>query len=97
MHDTIEATEAPHFADQVLAGNLILRAGRLPSGAPRLITPEQGGAIVFEMGDGSECLRFTPDGAVYVRGELVESNAKAWAHLREWLHHARVLSGGANA
>jgi hypothetical protein len=75
-------------------GNVIFRAGAFAGGTPVPLTPEHGGAIVFQLGDGTEALRFAPDGQVYVRGNLVEKDQLAWTALREWLAHAHLVSHG---
>ena len=75
-------------------GDICLKAGAFAGGMPLPVTAEHGGAIIFELGDGTEVLRFAPDGKVYLRGELVHDNLQAWTGLREWLVNAKVIFPG---
>ncbi len=73
-------------------GNLYLRSGSVPSGSsPTALSGEFGGNIILEVGaDRRECIRFSPDGKVYVRGELVEENKQVWEAFKAWLASSSV-------
>lgn len=73
------------------AGEVRIKAGAFAGGMPTPVTTEHGGAIIFELGDGTEAIRFSPDGKVYIRGELVHDNLEAWTGLRAWLVNAKVI------
>jgi hypothetical protein len=76
-------------------GNLYLRSGFVPSGSsPTALSGEFGGNIILETGsDRRECVRFSPDGKVYVRGELVEENKQIWEAFKAWLVSSSTLWG----
>lgn len=71
-------------------GNIIIRSGRVTAGT-KVAGARSCGDIVFELGDGTECLRFEEGGVVKVRGEVVEKNGVVWDRLKEWLLDAKIL------
>lgn len=79
--------------DQAKPGNLYLRSGNVPSGSsPIALSGGFGGNIILELGhERRECIRFTPDGKVYVRGELVEDNKEVWEAVKAWLAASNIL------
>ena len=43
------------------------------------------GSIIFHLANGAECLRFEPDGKVFVRGEQVDDNMAIYKQFKLWL------------
>lgn len=88
-----EALSLASAPSDVRAGDIRIRSGALPSGLPTPsgATNDHGGNIIFELGTGGEVVRFSPNGKVYVRGELVEDNLEIWSGLRDWLVAAGVI------
>jgi len=81
---------------RVNPGNLYLISGTLgPVGStPTGLSGEFGGNIILQLGhERQECVRFTPDGKVYVRGELVEDNKEAWEAVKAWLMTSSIHRG----
>ena len=68
-------------------GNLVLRAGsgQRVENQGRL-TYGQDGSVIIQRGDGVESMRFDPDGSVFVRGELMDSNKEVYEEFRHWLN-----------
>jgi hypothetical protein len=71
-------------------GNLIFRSGST-TGTPMSKRAAACGDIIFELGDGTECLRFTQGGVAVVRGEVVEDNRTVYESLKKWLADAKIL------
>jgi hypothetical protein len=46
------------------------------------------GRLLFKLADGTEVLRFEPDGRVFVRGSLVDEDALVYGAFRAWLSTA---------
>ncbi len=74
-------------------GDLFLISGVLGDVAskPNGLSGEFGGNIILQIGhERRECMRFTPDGKVYVRGELVEENKEVLEAFKGWLRSCHV-------
>lgn len=50
--------------------------------------PTKEGAFIFQLANGSEVMRFEPDGRCFVRGELVDNNVEVYKAFRSWLAQA---------
>lgn len=74
--------------ERARGGDIILQAGqagRLPDGT---VPPELGGSIIFRLPDGTDHLRISPEGWVYVKGSLVKRDAAMYEALAAWLQAA---------
>ena len=73
-------------------GDLVFKTGKGASAGNSLpAIPD--GSFRFVLADGTEVLRIESIGAVYVRGQLVDSDASVYQGFRAWLLHARHASG----
>lgn len=61
---------------------IIAGAGGVPVGDGK---PGKDGHILFQLADGTEMLRFDPDGSIAVRGEKVDSNEVIYEVFKSWL------------
>lgn len=58
---------------------------------------ECGGRISFRLPDGTEVLRFDPDGTAHVRGEKVDSNPAAYQGFCRWLERSGLRTPSSEA
>jgi hypothetical protein len=82
-------TPVEQISTSARGGDVIFRAGSGWDGH-KANNGILGGSIRFLLADGSEMLRFDPEGAATVRGESVDSNTKVYASFLEWLEHACI-------
>ncbi len=67
-----------------------MKDGQIEVRSGKGIPPGKDGCIRFSVGD-DEVLLFKPEGEVYVRGELVESNFEVFEAFKLWLQELRLL------
>jgi hypothetical protein len=72
-----------------MSGNVVFRPGMRKSNDAPIFTAYPAGCFIFHMADGKEFMRVEPDGQVYVRGTLVDTDRKVYENFREWLSHAK--------
>lgn len=71
-------------------GNFYFAPGR--GATPKDMLPGFDGSIIFQHANGNEFIRVDPSGAVYVRGELVDTNREIYEGWSAWLHHAKITT-----